>query len=699
MPRNADLAEWKKHYRNPDGSMKNYGYSQWNDVVNSAFNRFDNVNNNRTENSLLANVQLKAQVNDWFDVSARANFNYYKIFNEDKEGGSGAYGSGGYYSVGGSYNSGYDYLFMAHAAKKVLNENLDIDFRLVNEYYGNGVTESYGAHTDGGLIVPNIFTLSNSVNNIQNSISYNYGTPSSKVIGVGGILNLGWKDYLYLELTGRNDWLSSLTYPNGVPGANNYSVFYPSANASWVFSELWKDQMPAWLSFGKLRGSVAWVGNGTNAYATSFGSYTQGTVLDQNGNSVVTANLQNAGVLPNLDLKPEIQRSVEVGTNLAFFRDLINIDFSWYKTNTFNQILTIPGVIETGYQNRRINAGNIQNQGIELVVNASPIRDKNLKWDVSFNYTRNRGKIKSFYPGITEYALFGDYDGAGVYAYEGGQFGVLTANYSNGGIRQYDPKTGLPLIRVADRATDNNPNTKYDFQEYSWVNQVFNADTPRANMGSIEPDFLAGFNTTLRWKQFSLYAQIDSRFGGLAYSEAYNYGMGRGSLLNSLKYRDQEHGGVERKDSYNGQTRYDGAVPDAVFADGEKSPITGTDISGMTFRAAYEKGLIEPWKAGDYYVNTFGWGTNIDNGSVTKVSWVMLREISLAYQFRPNLVNKIHLKGANLRLSARNIGYLYNGLNGGQNPAAIQSNNPFNPFITGAVPFSRNYAVSVNITL
>ena len=77
----------------------------------------------------------------------------------------------------------------------------------------------------------------------------------------------------------------------------------------------------------------------------------------------------------------------------------------------------------------------------------------------------------------------------------------------------------------------------------------------------------------------------------------------------------------------------------------------------------------------------------------------MLREISLAYQFRPNLVNKIHLKGANLRLSARNIGYLYNGLNGGQNPAAIQSNNPFNPFITGAVPFSRNYAVSVNITL
>ncbi|CAL1516715.1 SusC/RagA family TonB-linked outer membrane protein [Chitinophaga sp. MM2321] len=694
VPRNTNLADWKDSYRNADGSMKEYSYAQYNNVVREAFNRFDNVNNKRSEKSLLATVLLKAQVNDWLDLSAKANLNNYRIFYENKEKGKGAYGAGGSYGLGGQYSSGYNFLFMAHAARK-LTKDLDLDVRVVNEYYGNGRQEEYSAATKGGLIVPNVFTLSNSLEDIRDNRKYNFKTPNDKVMAVGGIVNLSYKDYLNLELTGRQDWLSSLTYPDGVPGANNFAVFYPSVNVSWAFSDMWRTTMPEWLSFGKLRASLAWVGTGTGAYATSFGSYTQGTVLDQNGNSVVTATMQNADVLPNMNLKPELQRSLELGTNISILDDLVNFDVAWYKTNTFNQILTIPGVLETGYKRRRINAGNIQNQGLEVLVNVTPIRKKDLRLDLSVNFSRNRGKIISFYPGITNYELMGNYDGASVFAYEGGAFGVLTAN----SYREHDPKTGLPIIQVASRNTSMDPETKHDFQEYSWVEKTFDASHPREDIGRVEPDFLGGFNTNLRWKQFTLYAQIDGRFGGLAYSEAYNYGMQRGNLLNTLQYRDQEHGGVERIDSYTGQKVYDGAVPDAIFAAGEKSPKTQEDIGGMTFKEAYDKGLVESWKAGSYYLNSYGWGTYLDNGSVTKVSWLMLREISLGYQIPKNVISRAHLKNASLRFTARNIAYLYNGLTGGQNPESLQSNNPFNPVITGAVPFSRNYAITLNISL
>ena len=675
--------------------MKDYGYGLYNSQVNATFNKFDNVNNTSYEKSLLTNIMLKAQLNSWIDLSAKANFNNYKIFNENKEGGSGAFGAGGYYGVGGNYSINYDYLFMAHASRKAVNNNLDMDLRLLGEMYGNGKSESYGANTIGGLIVPNVFTLSNSVNDIKDSRRYSYSKPNNKVVGLGGILNLGWKDYLNLELTGRQDWISSLTYPVGVPGANNYHVFYPSVNASWIFTEMWKDKIPDWLSFGNLRASLAYVGNGTNAFATSFGSYTQGVVTNINGQSVITANLQNADVLPNLNLKPERQRSIELGTKLSFLNDKIGVDFAWYKTNTYNQILTIPGVLETGYRNRRINAGDIQNKGIELLLTGTPIRNRNITWDVAVNFTKNRGKINKFYPGINEYALTGDYDLAGVYAYEGGDFGVLTANPGYVSYREYDTKTGLPVLRVGSEYNGNGAK----FQTFYWQDEQFNSTNTRHKIGRVEPDFLAGFNTTLRYKQFSLYAQIDSRVGGWIYSEAYNYGMGRGNVSNSLQYRDQEHGGVARTDSYTGKTVYNGVFPNAVFGSGEISPVDGvTDISGMTFKEALDKKLVEPWAVQEYYNETFGWGQFFDAGAASKMSWVMLRELSLGYQLPKALISKIKLKAASLRVTARNVGYLYNSLPANQNPASIQSNNPFSPFITGAVPFSRNWAISLNVS-
>lgn len=702
LPRNINSADWYKTYRKPDNSI-NYLGGNFDNAIN-AFARIDKNNLYRHENSLLAYTQLRAQVTPWLDLSAKANINVYKIYTEEKNYGNNINNTGGNYATGGSYSTDYTLLFMAHAAKKIMHDKLAIDVRIYNETYGNRQGESYGASTNGQLGVPNQFFLGNSLLNYYNTdhISYNLYKPSLVTYGLGGILNLNYKDYLNLELTGRNDWISTLAYPADIAGANNFSIFYPSANLSYSFYDHLKDNMPGWISSGRIRASVASVGNAgvAGAYATGSG-YSPGTIINQNGQSVAIANQINADVKPNLNLKPQIARSIELGTNFGLFKELINVDFAWYKTNTFNQLLNLPGVLETGFSKLFINAGNIQNKGFEFLVNVNPVKTKDWGLNFAVNGAVNHSKIKSFGNGIKEWELSGGYDGANVYAYEGGAFGVLASE--TWASTKIDPATGLPLIQVGDRIASTNPDVKYDFQNYNLVGVDYTDSVRRVNLGKVEPDFIGGINTTLRYKNFSLFAQVDGRFGGLVYSEAYSYAMGQGNLLESLNSRDKEHGGEARVDSYNGQPRYDGVIPNAVFDQNQKGTTPGNtnvDISGMTFKQAYEKGYVESWKASYYYNTWYGWGTNLNNNaSVSKNSWIMLREITLGYRLPSALLSNIHLKGARATFSARNIGYLYKTLSADQNPESLQSNDPYRPYITGGVPFYRNYSVSLNISL
>ncbi|MEO6915298.1 MAG: hypothetical protein ABI151_06235, partial [Chitinophagaceae bacterium] len=288
---------------------------------------------------------------------------------------------------------------------------------------------------------------------------------------------------------------------------------------------------------------------------------------------------------------------------------------------------------------------------------------------------------------------------ANVYAYEGGAFGILTSAASSA--IKHDSKTGFPLVTVAGRNVNTNALDKRDFQLYEYVSNT-DADGA-AQIGKVEPSLTGGVSATLRYKNFSLFTQVDGRFGGWVYSEALNYAMAQGTPEASLQWRDQEHGGVERIDSYNGSKRYDGALPNVVFADGQVSKVRpGVSVAGLTFKEAYDQGLVEPWKASAYYIYSFGYGTNINsinNISTAKNSWVMMREVTLGYKLPATVLGKTFLKGARLSLSVRNLGYLYKTLPGGQNPESLQSNDPFRPYITGGVPFARNYAATINVSL
>lgn len=719
LPRNTDFSAWHADYRNADNSLKNEpidgATGNW---IPNAFTNIDKNNYQNSENLVLGYLKLMAQVNPWLDFSAQGDVNYYSQYGQTENYGNNAQNTGGKYAISGSTTTNYELLLMGHAVKKLLHDDLNIDFRVLNDYYGNRLGQNYSASTDGGLIVPNEFSIANSINNPVYSVSvdpttgliknngdvYYASIPQNQfTMGAGFDISLNYKKYFNLEITGRNDWISTLTYPTSViGGANNYSIFYPSANFAWSFYDEYKDSMPSWLSSGRFRASWAEVGNAGIAgpYSTNNG-YGGSTVLNQAGQTVPVVSQINGYVQPNLDLKPQVKREIELGANLSFFKNLITLDFDVYKSNTFNQLLHTDGVPETGYSEYYLNVGNIQNEGFEMLLDVNPINRNNSKdWDLDFaiNLAHNQSKVISLAPGLSSWDLGESYEAANVFAYVGGPLGVLTVN--SGNAFQIDHKTGYPIIMNTPRAVSPG---SYSYANYQYAYQP---GGDQVKLGKIEPNLTGGISTTLRYKSFSLFTQIDARFGGLIYSESYTYAMANGTPEASLQFRDQAHGGVARTDSYTGKTVYNGAVPNAVFAAGQTSLLKpGVNIGGMTFKQAYDEGLVESWYAPAYYDGgpgydgTYDWENGINsNGSVATDSWIMLREITLGYNVPSAFLRKVKvIKGLRVSLTARNLGYLYNSLPGGQNPESLQSNDPWNPYITGGVPFTRSYAVSLDI--
>jgi iron complex outermembrane receptor protein len=706
-PRNMDIKAYESLYRDPDNQAVETT-TPWGTLRGYLHNRDMNLNE-RSENSLLSNLTLRAKIAPKLQASIQGNYNYYGISTMWKSYGTGANygptGSGGY-GRGGNISGSYNFLGMLQTMNNELNlsdETITVDAILAAELYGNTESHSWNKETNGGLVSPAVFAFSNSTNRITPKFDY---TPrNNQAFGLSAILNFAWRDQLFLELTGRNDWLSTLTYPSYMTtGKNNYTVFYPSANASWVFTDTF--DIPDWLSYGKLRASLSRVGMGTSAYSTTrgFGVFSQSAQYDPNRESVLIAN-PNLGTAWNNDLKPEIQQSIELGADLRFFDERLNIDFAYYKTNTKNQILTVSAVTESGASDQLINAGNIQNQGVELQVETTPIKTADFRWTVGSNFSLNRGKIKKLHENVKEWKLMGQYDGGPeIWAYEGGKFGVITTPYNNpygASIYRFnneddpnDPRNGKPVISYWGKA--GSPN---NVPVYGYTTNIDKDIRDRVELGKVEPDFLLSFNTSFSYKSFDFYALIDGRVGGNFFSNTYKYASAMGTLKSSLYGRDKEHGGWQRT-NFKGETVYDVYPLDAVFDEGETAPLASDpdkkiDVGGLTYKEALDKG-IRPMPAGSYYLFNYGWGMPAELG-IQDNTWFALREVTIGYRLPKNVLNKFGANYFRIGLTARNLGYLVNKLTDGLNPASISNNNPLTPMDIGTVPFSRTYAI--NFTL
>ncbi len=489
--RNVDYAALKDYENLPisrAGNSAGLAPINWNTrFQNNPYWSADNVINNQQKDRVYGNVRFTYQLTDFLSLMGRTGMDYWT---EDRE----------RIRAKGVDNAPNGYYQRQSFTRKEVNSDFLLMF---NKTYGDiAVTANFGGTvrvddfysltgTAPELELPGVYNLSNVKSGVLPTTS-NF-LSKKKVNSLYGSAQLGFRGYLFLDLTARNDWSSTLP-----DGENSY--FYPSANLSAVVTDIFDIQSNI-LSFLKVRGGWAQVGSDTgpynlvqtNVYGASFGSVLAPTV---------------STTLKNPELRPEITTSIEAGIDARFWGGRLNLDFTYYSTSTIDQIIPITISGASGYTSRFTNIGEMTNTGIELQLNGTII-DSDIKWDMYVNFAKNTNEVVSLAPGITQLPLGGQWN-VQVLAKEGQPYGTLF-----GPGYEKDPN-------------GNTINT----------NGIPNIDSEFREIGNVMPDFTGGIGTSVSWKGFKLDALVDGKFGGDIYSMTYTWGRYAGVLEETMLGRE-----------------------------------------------------------------------------------------------------------------------------------------------------------------
>jgi TonB-linked SusC/RagA family outer membrane protein len=352
------------------------------------------------------------------------------------------------------------------------------------------------------LAQPGIFSF----NNAASPIEVFQFESQKRINSLYGIAKFAFKNYLFLDITGRNDWSSALATPLSVDGT---SFFYPSISNSFILSEV--ISLPKIVSFAKLRASLAQVGNDTGAYQTS-GAFVAQTPF--NGQPTFS----NQDFMPNSDLRPERTTSFEVGTDLRFLNDRINLDFTYYNAKTIDQIISLPIAVSSGYEQQVVNGGEVSTQGLEIVLGLVPFQGTDFKWHSLFNFSTYRATIKNLpqADGRLTLAYSRIYDSANQTVWfqveEGGRIGDI---YGTGYLKN---NNGEFILDDEGR---------------------FIADNNLQKLGNYNPDFTLGWSNTFNYKNWSLSFLLDWRQGGEIVSRTRALGN-VGGQLSETNFRPEE---------------------------------------------------------------------------------------------------------------------------------------------------------------
>lgn len=676
FPTNLDLNYRSKNYLDP---IKGGINPDDRFFTNNVFFMLNEYTQLQTENNFAGTFNAKVNFTKWMQLETNTSLNWYNTNRENKDLGKGENFSGGNY--GSIIKNVMDSRYRAN-----LNFTHNVnDFNLFLQLGTELVrSETKGADfsSNGGLRIPRQFTLSNSVNRaniteLKKSIYQNFASYAQG--------SVTYKNWLTLNMYGRNEWNSTLVYSNGT-GNNRY--FYPGADAAFIFTDAFK--MPEIFSYGKLRASYSITGGGTAVYRANAGYYVRsGNYVPVAGEEVEQYGFQS-GTLGNLNLKPLRTFSKELGLELKMLNNRLGLDFTAYRKNTKNQIieLDVPG--ESGVTKSLINSGNVQDQGIEFILSGTPIKTKGgFSWDSYFNYTLNKTKIISLAPGVSIVQLTGG-DGIRTIAEVGGDYSTMVAGY---GYAKYqardaqgkpiaDPNNGKRVLTTAGSGG----------AVYVRASNYANGLDREAQIGSTLPKFYGSIRNVFNYKDFSLSTLIDAKFGGYVFSDTYYYGSQTGNLKNTLYGRTPQTGGTEYTDA-DGKKQV-GVVLDGVFAQDTK--INGVDVSGMTHQQAIDKGLRIPTITWRYYNNSNGWSAGIRERGAFKSSWVAVRDITLGYDLPKTLASKIKMNGVRLTVSARNVGFLYNNAPDNINVNDFTGTGAGDAFLGGGTPYVRTFGFGIN---
>lgn len=474
LPRNYDIKNLP--YKNLAGANVYF------DGVDNPFWTLENNLWSDELNRTIGNVSLDYSVNDWISVSYKAGTDFYTQTIEAYDqigaiGGSNtsAAGQGGILNQTIKSQDFYSYLNLS--ANRDLTDDIKMSLLL-----GNEVAQ---LKSRSNSVIGRTLTVRDYYN-ISNASSYSPGASFSetRLIGVYGDLALSFRDYLTLNLTGRNDWSSTFA-------KDNRSYFYPSVALSFVATDAFEGLKSDVMNYLKLRGNIATVGRTAPVYSTATYYFTAG-IGDGFGPSIVypfgsLAGFTYGNAANNPDIGPEFTTSFEGGFDVAFLKDRLGLDLTYYSSKTTDIILAVPISAASGNTSALRNAGELSSKGWEVLVKTSPVLNRNFRWDITVNWSRNRTMVESLADGVTSIAL-GGFVTPQTRLQAGSPYGVLYGNYwlrdDNGNLR-INPTTGLPLF-TSDAKVIGNPN----------------------------PDWTGGLTQSLLYKGLNLTVVFDVRQGG-----------------------------------------------------------------------------------------------------------------------------------------------------------------------------------------
>ncbi len=534
FPRGMDMSTYATEFEtyNQERNMNTQNWftsvDEWNQNPYWLKNRVTSTNN---RNRAMGSLSLSFEVNDWLSLQARGNVDYVNDKYENKMYASTAT------TLTGTYNGLSNGRYVWADTENFLSYG-DV-MAMFNKQFGRiSINGAVGAslnvstysslNLDSGtasLYRPNVFTVANIVSSSSSYITQTIDARRT-MQSVFATAQIGLDDALYLDITARNDWSSTLANTESMESG----FFYPSVGLTWILSN--SLDLPASISFAKLRGSFAQVGNDLPIGITNLAD------IITAGGSINANDIEQLG-----DLKPEISSSYEIGAEIKFFNDRLGLDVTAYQTDTKNQLLMMPNSAGSLYAYRYVNAGLIRNKGLEVTIDATPVATENFRWITSLNASTNKNEVVELHEDYTEFT-YGQEGFSMAYQMRVKEGGSLGDIYGNAFVRNDDGTI----------STDDNGNP---------IANTGNLDL----LGNSNPDASIGWNNTFIYRNWSLNALVDARIGG---------------DVMSLTYADLDSNGVT-------QTTADARDAGFVEVDGQKF----TNVQGFYGAVGGRNGISE----------------------------------------------------------------------------------------------------------
>ncbi|MFA7015265.1 MAG: SusC/RagA family TonB-linked outer membrane protein [Bacteroidales bacterium] len=580
------------HYANEDGSR----YRMFGDRLDPWDER-DNpywiINRNKMyedNERITANVSVKADITKWWFIQYRLGVDSYTLEAANRIAAGGAIKQ--IWQNGMMSDNSKRFQYLSHNLISNMSKQFgDFDFNLLLGAALDDTQSETNYKMAYNFSVPDFFSYANATTENK---SFSHGASQKRLVGVFGEFRASWRNTLYLTVTGRNDWTSTLP-------VENRSYFYPSVSGSVVFTEpLQKAGILSndILNFGKIRVSWAKVGKDTGAYETNTALWPVGTYL--NGK----VGVGNSWTRGNPYLRPEMTKSTEVGIELSFFHNRLHIDYAFYTNDSYNQILSPRGPQSTGYIFCSINAGNVYNKGMELSISGTPIERKNFTWAMGLNMAGNRGTLDGLPEGMdVMYVTDVQYAGAQAASFNGGNFMAIA------GTEWKRNENGQVIL-------DKNGMPTYT--------------TSLSQVGNREATFSGGFNNTFTWKNLSFNMLWEFRMGG--------------DVINGTRYA-MDITGVSK---FSGDARNETLTVSGVDANGNAVSNSWNINNTYVFNGVETSGynIIQSYYQTYYPKETANY--------ITSVNLLRLRSISVSYTLPK--INKLgFIKRASVTASANNL--------------------------------------------